>query len=159
MLTSLAVIGALILQMWEEALIVTILVAFTIHLEGDALLKARDAMQGGLDRLPRTARKLHDHLDIDVGNMAAISVAPTSSAPLLAAGLGLNMTTQEGPKSAVVPVDLIKPGDKVEVRSGELIPVDGRIVEGFGALNKAPLTGEAVPVSVGVGDTLSLIHI
>ncbi len=153
-LTSLAVIGALILQMWEEALIVTILVAFTIHLEGDALLKARDAMQGGLDRLPRTARKLHDYLDVDVGNMAAISVAPTTHAPLLTAGLGLNMTTQEGPKSAVVPVDLIKPGDKVEVRSGELIPVDGRIVEGFGALNKAPLTGESVPVSVGVGDTI-----
>ena len=51
-LTSLAVIGACILGMWEEALIVTILVAFTIHLEGDALVKAREAMQGGLDRLP-----------------------------------------------------------------------------------------------------------
>ena len=57
-LTSLAVIGAGILGMWEEALIVAILVAFTAHLEGDALLKAREAMQGGLDRLPRTARKL-----------------------------------------------------------------------------------------------------
>ena len=55
-LTSLAVIGACILGMWEEALIVTILVAFTIHLESDALIKAREAMQGGLDRLPRTAR-------------------------------------------------------------------------------------------------------
>ena len=43
-LTSLAVIGACILSMWEEALIVTILVAFTIHLEGDALIKAREAM-------------------------------------------------------------------------------------------------------------------
>ena len=58
-LTSLAVIGACILGMWEEALIVAILVTFTIHLEGDALVKARQAMQGGLDRLPRTARKVN----------------------------------------------------------------------------------------------------
>ena len=43
-LTSLAVIGAAVLGMWEEALIVAILVAFTAHLEGDALLQARNAM-------------------------------------------------------------------------------------------------------------------
>ncbi|HII18915.1 MAG TPA: hypothetical protein HA311_06110, partial [Candidatus Poseidoniaceae archaeon] len=47
-----------LLTMWEEALIVVILVAFTQHLEGDALVRAREAMQGGLDRLPRTARRL-----------------------------------------------------------------------------------------------------
>ena len=35
-LTSLAVIGAAVWGMWEEALIVAILVAFTAHLEGDA---------------------------------------------------------------------------------------------------------------------------
>ena len=51
-LTSLAVVGACGLMMWEEALIVAILVALTAHLEGDALAKAREAMQGGLDRLP-----------------------------------------------------------------------------------------------------------
>ena len=56
-LTSMAVIGAVLLKMWEEALIVVILVAFTQHLEGDALVRAREAMQGGLDRLPRTARR------------------------------------------------------------------------------------------------------
>ena len=54
----------------------------------------------------------------------------------------------------VVPIDLIHPGDLIEIRSGELIPADGRIVEGTGALNKAPLTGESVPVDVGVGDTI-----
>ena len=41
--------------MWHEALLVVIFVAFTQHLEGDALIKAREAMQGGLDRLPKTA--------------------------------------------------------------------------------------------------------
>ena len=89
-LTSLAVIGACILGMWEEALIVTILVAFTIHLESDALIKAREAMQGGLDRLPRTARKLHEHPELTVESMSSFSVAPAGLTPGLAAGPGLN---------------------------------------------------------------------
>ena len=54
----------------------------------------------------------------------------------------------------VVPIDLIHPGDHIEIRSGELIPADGRVVEGTGTLNKAPLTGESVPVDIGVGDVI-----
>ena len=78
-LTSLAVIGACILTMWEEALIVTILVAFTAHLEGDALTKAREAMQGGLDRLPRTARKVNGNTASQMRMSTPISLAPTST--------------------------------------------------------------------------------
>ena len=61
---------------------------------------------------------------------------------------------QSEPRMDIVPIDLVKPGDKIEIRSGELIPADGRIIEGTGALNKAPLTGESVPVDVRVGDTI-----
>ena len=57
-LTSIAVIGASILGMWEEALMVVILVAMAGHLETSALENARELMQGGLDRIPRTARKV-----------------------------------------------------------------------------------------------------
>ena len=57
-LTSLAVIGASFLQAWEEALMVLILVSWTEHMENEALVKAREAMQGGLDRLPRVARRV-----------------------------------------------------------------------------------------------------
>jgi Cd2+/Zn2+-exporting ATPase len=147
-LTSLAVIGACILGMWEEALIVTILVAFTIHLEGDALVKAREAMQGGLDRLPRTARKVNKTHAIAVSAPIGIVLPVAQNGPSLA-------PPQEAiPETETVPIDLIRPGDTIEIRSGELIPADGRIVEGKGALNKAPLTGEAVPVDVGVGDLI-----
>ena len=52
-------------------------------------------------------------------------------------------------------MDLVNIGDILEVRSGELIPADGVIVDGFGALDKAPLTGESVPVEVGKGDELN----
>ena len=57
-LTSMAVIGASILGMWEEALMVVILVSMAGHLETSALENARKLMQGGLDRIPRTARKV-----------------------------------------------------------------------------------------------------
>ena len=69
------------------------------------------------------------------------------TSPMLGA---MNMHTHSHlPGTETVLIDLIRPGDKIEIRSGELIPADGRIVEGKGALNKAPLTGESVPVDVG----------
>ncbi len=153
-LTSLAVLGAGILGMWEEALIVTILVAFTAHLEGDALLKAREAMQGGLDRLPRTARKINDTKALCLTPEMTIS-APVSGIQLqMAGGPMLATPAQTQPESETVPIDSIRPEDRIEIRSGELIPADGRILEGQGALDKAPLTGESVPVDVGPGDII-----
>ncbi len=153
-LTSLAVIGAGILGMWEEALIVTILVAFTAHLEGDALLKAREAMQGGLDRLPRTARKINNDNALCFTPDTAITTASVGFSLPMAGAPVLPMANQATPDTEMVPIDLVRPGDKIEIRSGELIPADGRIVEGKGALDKAPLTGESVPVDVGVGDII-----
>jgi len=154
-LTSLAVVGAGVLGMWEEALIVVILVAFTAHLEGDALLKAREAMQGGLDRLPRTARRLTNNALIlepnAIGQTSGVSFSIAGSEPPLAATAPLNQVTQD---TEMVPIDLIHKGDRIEIRSGELIPADGRVVEGKGALDKAPLTGESVPVDVGIGDEI-----
>ena len=146
-LTSLAVIGACGLMMWEEALIVSILVAFTAHLEGDALVKAREAMQGGLDRLPRVARRLNR---VNTSNLSSISIGSpmimTQPAPLA--------MPHQHPTSEQIPIDILNKGDFIEIRSGELIPADGVIVEGKGALNKAPLTGESVPVDVTEGDEI-----
>ena len=59
-LTTLAVIGALAMKQWPEALAVTGLVAFASHLEDRALVRARESMQGGLDRLPRRARLIEN---------------------------------------------------------------------------------------------------
>lgn len=160
-LTSLAVIGAGILGMWEEALIVAILVAFTAHLEGDALIKAREAMQGGLDRLPRTARRLSgDRLLNQQGLNQAIKassfslqMAPTSVSISPASG-PLAFCQDEAVGLEVVPIELIHIGDQIEIRSGELIPCDGVIIDGIGALDKAPLTGESVPVEVSKGEEI-----
>lgn len=153
-LTSLAVIGAAILGMWEEALIVAILVAFTAHLEGDALVKAREAMQGGLDRLPRTARRVVGSKGLSSTKISKMNLmlqmAP--SQPLLGAdGCALPDSNDDHES---IPIELVQVGDKLEIRSGELIPADGIIVDGYGALDKAPLTGESVPVEISKGDEI-----
>ncbi|MGD2084251.1 MAG: copper-translocating P-type ATPase [Chromatiales bacterium] len=51
-----------------------------------------------------------------------------------------------------VPVSELRPGDRVRVRPGEKVPIDGAIVEGRTSLNESLLTGESVPVEKGEGD-------
>ncbi len=51
-----------------------------------------------------------------------------------------------------VAVSELGEGDRVLVRAGERIPVDGRIVEGEGAADEAVVTGEALPVHKTPGD-------
>ncbi|MDA8805228.1 heavy metal translocating P-type ATPase [Euryarchaeota archaeon] len=155
-LTSLAVIGAAILGMWEEALVVAILVAFTAHLEGDALVKARKAMQGGLDRLPRTARKLTSSKPKHASELANSGFTLQMAAPATGPLIGADGCALPDPDATheTVPIELIRIGDSIEIRSGELIPADGVIIDGHGSLDKAPLTGESVPVEVSNGDEI-----
>jgi len=52
------------------------------------------------------------------------------------------------------PVDKLRGGDIVVVKSGDKIPVDGRVVSGHGSVNQAPITGESIPVEKNVGDNV-----
>lgn len=45
----------------------------------------------------------------------------------------------------------LKPGDTVEVRAGDRVPADGRVLSGQASLDTASITGESVPVEAGVG--------
>lgn len=140
-LTSLAVFGAVFLQEWAEALMVVGLVGFAAHLEERALFRARESMQGGLDRLPRRARLLESRPP--ESEERTLNVLQPSSKPMTMA----NCHDEE-----LTPVEAIEPGDMVEVRSGEVVPVDGIVVEGAGSIDKAPLTGEPIPIPVNQGD-------
>lgn len=52
------------------------------------------------------------------------------------------------------PVDQLNPGDRVIVKPGEKVPVDGSILEGRTTINQAALTGESQPIEKGEGDEL-----
>ena len=53
-----------------------------------------------------------------------------------------------------VPVDALQSGDRVLLRPGAKVPVDGEIVEGESSFNEAMLTGESKPVSKKSGDVV-----
>jgi heavy metal translocating P-type ATPase len=51
-----------------------------------------------------------------------------------------------------VPLDRLDKGDIVAVHTGEMVPVDGIIVEGLAMIDQHALTGESAPAEKGVGD-------
>jgi len=51
-----------------------------------------------------------------------------------------------------VPIEEVKPGDRVRVRPGEAIPVDGRVVQGDSGVDESLVTGESLPVDKTAGD-------
>ena len=146
-LTTAAVVGAMALQEYSEALMVVGLVSFAAHLEENAIIKARESMQGGLDRLPREARLVGSEKKMkfvevtpSIGSLTVLQ--PSSSSPS-------NCSSSE-----MVPIATLQIGDRIEIRSGEVVPVDGRVIEGTGHLDRAPLTGESLPVKIAVGTSV-----
>jgi Cu+-exporting ATPase len=63
------------------------------------------------------------------------------------------LVTDEGEKE--VPASVVRIGDKVVVRAGETIPVDGEVVDGGGLVDESMVTGESLPVSKKAGDTVT----
>jgi Cd2+/Zn2+-exporting ATPase len=53
-----------------------------------------------------------------------------------------------------VPVEQIRVGQRVRIKPGERVPIDGVVVAGASAVDQSPLTGESMPVEKVVGDTV-----
>ncbi len=53
---------------------------------------------------------------------------------------------------AEVPLEEVAVGDRLRVRPGEKVPVDGTVVEGHSSVDESMITGEPVPVEKAVGD-------
>ncbi len=51
-----------------------------------------------------------------------------------------------------IPLDQVQPGDRLRVRPGEKIPVDGVVIEGASAVDESMVTGEPIPVEKRAGD-------
>ncbi|NUT86573.1 cadmium-translocating P-type ATPase [Pseudomonas corrugata] len=54
---------------------------------------------------------------------------------------------------SIIEVDnaTLRPGDTVEVRAGDRVPADGRVLSGQASLDTAPITGESVPLEAVMG--------
>jgi len=52
----------------------------------------------------------------------------------------------------IKPVEEVSVGDRVLVRPGQRIPVDGEVIKGISSVNQAPVTGEDIPILKEVGD-------
>ncbi|ARK25093.1 HAD family hydrolase [Sporosarcina sp. P37] len=64
----------------------------------------------------------------------------------------LDASVWRGGEWVTIPVEEVEPGDRVIVRSGEKIPVDGPIISGTASINEAAITGESVPASKTLDD-------
>ncbi|MEC7520752.1 MAG: heavy metal translocating P-type ATPase [Myxococcota bacterium] len=82
--------------------------------------------------------------------------AATGSA--IRALLGLSPETArrvgEGGEEEDVPLEAVKAGDRLRVRPGEKVPVDGVVLEGRSAVDESMITGEPIPVDKAEGDAV-----
>ena len=69
-------------------------------------------------------------------------------APKTARRIAANGTESE------VPLDDVAIGERLRVRPGEKIPVDGKVLEGRSAVDESMVTGESMPVTKAVGDSV-----
>ena len=54
-----------------------------------------------------------------------------------------------------LPVSLLQAGDRIRVRPGETVPIDGSVVEGSSSIDESMLSGEPLPVSVSEGSEVT----
>lgn len=59
---------------------------------------------------------------------------------------------EENGQSREVPAETLRVGATILVRPGDRIPADGQIIEGTGAVDESPVTGESVPKRKGQGE-------
>lgn len=60
----------------------------------------------------------------------------------------------QGETEVQVPLEDVRVGDVIRVRTGQLVPIDGTITQGEASLNEASMTGEAALVGKACGDTV-----
>lgn len=111
-LVTIAVIGAVLIQNYEESAIVTFLFLFGHFLEQRTLNQTRSAIK------------------------ELTEMAPESALVQLANG-----------EFEEVDVDEVDEGDRLLVKTGAKVPVDGTVLSGEGYINEASITGESVPVT------------
>jgi heavy metal translocating P-type ATPase len=113
---------------FEAACMVLVAVTLGRWLEANGKLETTQALRELEQLLPETVRRVE-----------------TSDAALLT-------STRE--RETLIPLRKVRVGDLLRVLPGEVLPVDGRIVEGSAAIDERMVTGESLPVARQPGDTV-----
>ena len=138
LLMIIATVGALLIGETGEASTVIMLFAIGEALEGYTAERARSSLHSLLALKPEVAHVMRPCIDCSEHmGQQGYSGGPC---PIC------------GEHESTLPVDQIVVGERVIVRPGERIPVDGHISSGTSLVNQAPVTGESVPVSKTPGD-------
>ena len=123
------------LYFMEAASIIT-LISLGHWVEARVSERASGALKGLLELAPQTARR--------IGAPASGQAQISSSFNLREARFSASAAAQT--VESEVPVSELKVGDRVALRPGDRVPVDGVVTEGDSAVDESMLTGESAPV-------------
>jgi Cu+-exporting ATPase len=117
--------------------------------------------------IPLTYRGVHGQVSVYFEAAAVIIVlvllgqvlelkARSRASSAIRALLGLAPSTarrvHDGDHEEDIPLDRVEAGDRLRVRPGEKVPVDGEVEEGTSSIDESMVTGEPVPVQKTAGD-------
>ncbi|HEY5042835.1 MAG TPA: heavy metal translocating P-type ATPase, partial [Verrucomicrobiae bacterium] len=124
-----------------EAAAIISLISVGHWIEARVSERAGGALKSLLNLAPQTARRIQNS-KLEVKNLE---------------GRPVNLKTLPFSKSAIeseVPVSELKTGDRIALRPGDRVPVDGVVLEDESAVDEAMLTGESVPAEKKSGSEL-----
>jgi Cu+-exporting ATPase len=91
----------------------------------------------------------------DVLQLRAMGRTGQAISELLRLSPNLAWRVRDDGSEEQVPLDTIVVGDRLRVKPGEKIPVDGAVIEGASRVDESMITGEPVPVAKAAGDKLT----
>jgi P-type Cu+ transporter len=121
---------------FEAAAAITTLVLLGQVMELRARSRTSAAIRALLDLSPKTARLLSPDGEASGGEVT-------------------EKAGEVAEKEKDVPLEQVKPGDRLRVRPGEKIPVDGVVLEGRSAVDESMVTGESMPVEKTAGSKVT----